>query len=252
MNGLIFDFDGTLAETFPVIFPAFRAALLHETGKIYSDEEISAQFGPSEEGIFQKLLADRWQEGLAIYHAEYRRLHPSLVKLYPGVPELLAWLQNQGLKLAIVTGKGAASLAISVQELGLAGFFDHMESGSPIDGNKVPAITRVVSAWGFDPGTVGYLGDAPSDVRCAREAGRFQTRTRWDRAHRRHRELDRSRHPRPRRTDGRGHRCQRRPRCGDSVRPGGEGCPRGDGSPEPGQGSGRGRKDPPRDPGREP
>ena len=171
MNGLIFDFDGTLAETFPVIFPAFRAALLHETGKIYSDEEISAQFGPSEEGIFQKLLADRWQEGLAIYHAEYLRLHPSLVKLYHGVPELLAWLQNQGLKLAIVTGKGAASLAISVQELGLAGFFDHMESGSPIDGNKVPAITRVVSAWGFDPGTVGYLGDAPSDVRCAREAG---------------------------------------------------------------------------------
>lgn len=171
LNGLIFDFDGTLAETFPVIFPAFRAALFHETGKVYRNEEIAALFGPCEEGIFRKLLPDRWQEGLAIYHAEYRRLHPSLVKLYPGVPELLEWLKNQGVRLAIVTGKGPTSLEISLQELGLAGFFDRMESGSLIDGNKVPAIKRVVRAWGFDPGTVGYLGDAPSDVRCAREAG---------------------------------------------------------------------------------
>lgn len=171
INGLIFDFDGTIADTFPVIFPAFRAALLQETGKVYSNKEIAALFGPTEEGILQKLLPDGWRDGLAIYHAEYRRLHPDHVKLYPGMLQLLGWLKSHKLKAAVVTGKGATSLEISARELGLAGFFDRMESGSPTDGNKVPAIQRVVAAWGFDPGTVCYLGDSPSDIRCAREAG---------------------------------------------------------------------------------
>jgi len=46
LDGMIFDLDGTLTDTFPVCFVAFREALQAFTGRSYTDEEIVARFGP--------------------------------------------------------------------------------------------------------------------------------------------------------------------------------------------------------------
>ena len=171
VRGVIFDLDGTLADTFPVIFAAFRSAFARRADRRLSDGEIEAMFGPNEEGCIRKALPENWRECLATYLEEYERLHSLCPGPFPGVLEMLDWLRARGVSVAIVTGKGAQSAAISLRRLGLDGHFEIVKTGSPEGSIKPRAIREVLSEWGMSPADAVYVGDAPSDVTAAREVG---------------------------------------------------------------------------------
>lgn len=171
IKGVIFDFDGTLADTFPLIFLAFRKAITQYTGRVYSDEELTRYFGPSEDGILQRIVPEHWQDAMAVYLEEYKSRHTGYVRLFPGILELLDQLRDKRLKLGIITGKSEASLMLSLDALGVKHYFDVLAAGSPERANKDTNLQRVVNEWGMEPGEVIYAGDAPSDIVFAREAG---------------------------------------------------------------------------------
>jgi len=50
IKALIFDLDGTLANTLPLCVAAFRKSVEPLLDRAISDEKIIATFGPSEEG----------------------------------------------------------------------------------------------------------------------------------------------------------------------------------------------------------
>ena len=179
IQGIIFDFDGTLADTIPLCCSAFRQVATRHLGRDYSDAEIVTLFGPSEEGIFQQIAGDRWQACLADFLVIYERDHASSVTLFPGVLEMLSELADCNLPVAIVTGKGPDSAAISLRLLELAQHFDIVESGSPEGSIKPAAIRRIVDRWNLDPATVAYVGDAPNDVTEARAAGVIPLAAAW-------------------------------------------------------------------------
>jgi pyrophosphatase PpaX len=179
LQGIIFDLDGTLGDTLPVCFAAFRETFRHYLGREYSDREIRAMFGPTEEGILQDLLADRWEEGLRHYLEAYREAHAQCPAPFSGISGVLRGLEQRGIPMAIVTGKGPQSAALSLEALGLAKFFDVVEAGSARGGVKPQAMRKVVAAWGLDPAHVACLGDAPSDIRSAHEIGAISLGAAW-------------------------------------------------------------------------
>ena len=171
LAGAIFDLDGTLADTLPVCFAAFRAALAPLGAPRYGDDEIRAFFGPSEEGILQRIIPGRWQDALAGFLAEYDRHLPLLCDgVFPAVTAALELLRERAVPVALVTGKGPGSTALSLRYFSLDRAFDVVESGSPTGVVKADAIRRVVKRWGVDPGRVIYVGDAALDMLAAREA----------------------------------------------------------------------------------
>ncbi len=179
IRGIIFDFDGTVADTIPLCCSAFREVAKHQLGRDYSDAEIVGMFGPSEEGIFQRIAGDRWESCIEDFLTVYERDHVSLVTLFPGIPELLSQLVGHRVPIAIATGKGAGSAAISLRILDLKQHFDIVESGSPEGSVKPEAIRRIVHRWDLDPTTVAYVGDAPNDVSDARAAGVVPLAAAW-------------------------------------------------------------------------
>ncbi len=179
LDGIIFDLDGTLGDTLPVCYAAFRASLLRFVGRHYSDAEIRALFGPSEEGVFQNVVPARAEAALEMYLQAYEREHASCTAPFPGVDRLLAWLRAHEVKQAIVTGKGPRSAAISLQRLGLSAYFDLVEAGSPEGAVKPAAIRAVLNAWDADATRVAYVGDAPSDVDAARQVGTLALAAAW-------------------------------------------------------------------------
>jgi len=58
-RGIIFDLDGTLADTLPVCFDAYRLAFAKYVGHEWTDDQISALFGPSEEGVIRQVVPTR-------------------------------------------------------------------------------------------------------------------------------------------------------------------------------------------------
>jgi phosphoglycolate phosphatase-like HAD superfamily hydrolase len=101
LQGVIFDLDGTLGDTLPVCFAAFRETFRRYVGREYSDREIRAMFGPAEEGILQDLLADRWEEGLRHYLDAYRAAHAQCPAPFPGISDVLGGLKQRGVPMAI-------------------------------------------------------------------------------------------------------------------------------------------------------
>jgi pyrophosphatase PpaX len=171
LAGAIFDLDGTLADTLPACYAAFRAACEGLRGPAYTNEQIRGLFGPSEEGMLQRAMPERWEDGLAILLEEYARQLKACSGVFPSITATLRLLRERGTPLALVTGKGPSTTRMSLTHFGLDGVFDAVEVGSPQGVVKAAAIARVVARWGAAASEVIYVGDAVADMHAAREAG---------------------------------------------------------------------------------
>ena len=179
LAGAIFDLDGTLADTLPACYAAFRAACDKLGGPRYTDAEIRALFGPSEEGMVQRAMPDCWRDALTVLLDEYRRHLAFCPRVFPPVASALEELRRWRVPLALVTGKGPQTTAMSLSHFGLDGTFDHVETGSPAGVVKAAAIARVVAAWGVAPVEVVYVGDAVADMQAAEQAGVLGVAAAW-------------------------------------------------------------------------
>ena len=166
---VIFDMDGTIADTTPLCIAAFRKSIESLLGKSISDHEIFATFGPSEEGTIQALIPESFDEGVANYIKSYRELHDICKRPFDGIVDLLGALKERGLLLALVTGKGAISLNTSLEVFGIGEYFDAIETGSPEGPSKPAGIRRVLSKFGLEPQEAVYIGDMPNDIVSARK-----------------------------------------------------------------------------------
>ena len=172
LRGLIFDFDGTLADTLPVIFTAFRRAFQEHTGRRFTDAQIEALFGLNEEGILRRVVGEPdWPRALETYLAEYEASHGLVPEPFPGILDVLDLLEKRAVATAVVTGKGDGSTAISLDRLDMRRRFTLVETGSPDAPNKPAAIGRIVAAWGSGTDGIAYLGDAAGDMEASRLAG---------------------------------------------------------------------------------
>jgi pyrophosphatase PpaX len=179
LQGIIFDLDGTLGDTLPVCFEAYRHAFEEFLGRRYNDREIAALFGPNEEGIIQRMVPDDWEACLRTYLDEYERAHGPYDKPFPGIETALNILKERGAALAIVTGKGSNSADISLKHLGLAGYFDILETGSANGAVKSLSIQKVLMRWAILPKEAAYVGDTAYDIEAAKEAGVIPLGAAW-------------------------------------------------------------------------
>jgi len=169
-RGLIFDLDGTLGNTLPATYRAFRMVFEQRAGAVYSDDDIHAMFGPNEEGVFQRQLPDQWEAAHADYLAAYEKTHDNAEALFEGVVDGLAAFRSAHARLAIVTAKGRGCAEITLDLLGFGDYFEHLEHGHHDGCVKSDNITTVLNAWNMPPEQAVYIGDAPTDIRAARAA----------------------------------------------------------------------------------
>jgi pyrophosphatase PpaX len=125
-------------------------------------------------------VPDRWQDCLRLYLQLYERKHRRTGRAFPGIETALGMLRARGVPLAVVTGKGPQSAAISLTQLGLTSFFDFIETGSPEGNVKPHCIQHVLTCWGIAPDQIAYLGDAVSDIEAARAVGLIPLAAAWD------------------------------------------------------------------------
>src|SRR5690606_26856959 len=144
IKAVIFDLDGTIANTLPLCIRAFRESIEPLIGQSISDQEIISTFGPSEEGTIMALAPAHYQQGVSNYLSNYEVLHEICPQPFEGIREMLADLKKHQVETALVTGKGALSTAISLKRFDLLSFFKLIETGSPKGPRKVEGIQAVL------------------------------------------------------------------------------------------------------------
>lgn len=180
-KGIIFDVDGTLTFTNQLIFDSFNHITKKYLGKSYTDEEIIALFGPTEDVILKEMCKDEYENARKDYYAYYKDNH-DIARLYEGIKELIIDVYNAGILLSIFTGKGRTSALITLDELGLTDYFDMIVSGDDVENHKPSpeGILMFLNKHNLNPKDVLMIGDAPSDIIAARQCGVEIASVVWD------------------------------------------------------------------------
>lgn len=171
IKGILFDLDGTLADTLPMCIKAYRHTFEHFLKRTFTDAEITAYFGLNEEGIIQKAIPEQSAEGLAWYHRIYEELHDECSAPFEGIIDVLDFLKQQGVAMAVVTGKGAYTADMTLKYLGIAHYFDQVEAGDANAVVKEAAMRKILRSWQMDPRDAAYIGDSAVDMTEAAAAG---------------------------------------------------------------------------------
>lgn len=174
VKAILFDFDGTLANTLPLCIKAFQHVFQSYDGRELTDHEVKMMFGPSETGIIREHLEHKdTMQAIETYYAVYKESHLEAVPEYLEIPKVLTKLKDEGYLLGIVTGKASRSLKLSLEELKLNSFFDVLISGDDVKNAKPDpeGIELAINKLTLRKEEVVYIGDSDADLMAGKEAG---------------------------------------------------------------------------------
>ena len=179
---VVFDLDGTIADTLPLIYEAFDAALRPVVGRRLADAEIRAMFGPPDNHIIRSLVKADHEAAFRRYVDTYEREHERLVSAFHGVDDVLRRAAAAGVKLGVVTGKSRQTALFTLETLGMLPVFGAVYAGDDVARQKPDpeAVIKVLDDLGHDPATPGaFVGDSAADVEAGRAAGLTTIAVTW-------------------------------------------------------------------------
>lgn len=184
LKAVLFDFDGTLADTIPHILASFRHAsedilgevlpdevLLHDVGIPLAHQMLVLSHGDPE-------VADRL---LASYRTFNHATHDAMARLYPGAIEVLSALRDHGMPMGVVTSKGTPMAMKGIGLFGIAHFFAAIVTADDVPLHKPDPypIRQAAGLLGLEAHDCAYVGDSPHDMEAARGAGAVAIAATW-------------------------------------------------------------------------
>lgn len=182
MKAVIFDFDGTLADTLPICFYAFKAVFKEFDNLELTSEEIKAMFGPSETGIIRENLKnDNHDSAIELYYKKYTEKHEEFVQENGAMNLLLKFLKEEGYKLGIVTGKARRSLLISLKSLQMNDLFDVIITGDDVENPKPhpEGLIKALAQLNIKNTEAVFLGDSDADILAGKQANVHTIAVQW-------------------------------------------------------------------------
>jgi len=175
---IIFDFDGTLADTTESILATFRATIEEGNLPYRADEQCRATIGiPLKEG-FRQLYPDfddrRIAEVVALYRSVYRKtklLFPP--RLYEGVADTLTTISGLGIKMSVASSRSRESLIEFLDQCGITRYFSLILGCEDVAKPKPDpeAVIKTLETLDADGSESLVIGDMPVDITMGRGAG---------------------------------------------------------------------------------
>ncbi len=165
MKNLIFDWDGTLSDSLPKVFIASMNVFEKLGLKKLSLEEFKREFRAPYIAFYRKFTQASKTKIDSLYLQEISLLKRS--KLFPGIKELLEFLNKKRKKLAILSSYPQEKLREEVEYYGLQEFFVEVIGSVH---SKVRALTLLMERNRFLASSTAYIGDMLYDVKAGKIA----------------------------------------------------------------------------------
>ncbi|KAG6596912.1 haloacid dehalogenase-like hydrolase domain-containing protein Sgpp [Cucurbita moschata] len=143
VQAVLFDVDGTLCDSDPLHYYAFREMLqeIGFNGGVPIDEEffIKNVAGKHNDDIARALFPDDYERGLKFCddkEAMFRRLVTEQLKPVNGLYKVKKWIEDHGLKRAAVTNAPRPNAELMISMLGLSDFFEAVIIGGECEHAK--------------------------------------------------------------------------------------------------------------------
>jgi phosphoglycolate phosphatase len=163
----IFDFDGTLADSFPVLLRALNAAASRYGFRPIDDREVDELRGRSPWEVMEHIEVGTWQLPMIMQFVRERMAREiDAVALFPGMHEVLEDLAAHGTRIAIVSSNSESSVRHVLGARLAALVCDYRCSVSMF--GKRPKLRQVLAATRVEPHEAVAIGDEVRDLRAAR------------------------------------------------------------------------------------
>lgn len=177
IKNIIFDFDGTLVDTAPLIIRTMQAAMAELKLPVKNETECRTTIGLRLEDIPNVL----WPELHGInekYAKTYRRIFDQLkrplnVECFPEVVETLKTLHSKGYQMAIASSRSHRSLEEYVKLFNLANCFNILIGGDDVTNGKPSPepVTKILETQNWSADETLVVGDADVDIKMGKAAG---------------------------------------------------------------------------------
>lgn len=174
---IILDFDGTIADTRPVILNTFHRTLDAMHLPQHTDDEIAATIGLPLLKAFP-VLEPMDEEKAALCTATYRRIFEDVnaeigVPMFPHVADTLRQLHNQGCTLSIATSRGYKSVVDFIKGFHLDDIITFVIAAEDVKHAKPDAepVIKTLKHYGMKAEDAVVIGDTHFDILMGRNAG---------------------------------------------------------------------------------
>lgn len=172
---VLFDMDGTLADTDPLIIETMHILYdKYRQGNRTPDEKIIYFSGPPIRETLKKEFPDIDNDFIYDeFHDESYKLYPTHIFSYPHSKEALLELKKEGFKLGIVTNKIHHLTEHALKCIDLENIFDVIIGFNDVSKPKPDkeGILKALTMLGGDIKHTLYIGDNKSDYLSAKNAG---------------------------------------------------------------------------------
>ncbi|MFA5656167.1 MAG: HAD-IA family hydrolase [Dysgonamonadaceae bacterium] len=160
---IIFDFDGTLVDTFDVI----KNIAINEYGEYDIDFELFKHKGAK--GLLKKANIPRWKLPGMILNVTSKLRKSENIKLFPGIVDLLYSLKSN-YKIGIVSSNSKDIIIDTLKKDNIENLFEFVYSESSLFGKHL-VLKKMCKKHNINPLDVIYVGDEDRDIIAAKKAG---------------------------------------------------------------------------------
>jgi phosphoglycolate phosphatase len=186
-RAILFDLDGTLLDTLEDLTNSMNSVLRREGFPEHRQDAYRYFVGEGMLNLVKRALPeDRRDSGtvakcLQAVREEYRNHWADTTRPYFGVPKTLNWLDDHGVKKAILSNKGAEITTSAVERF--LPYWDFTVVRGAVEGIPLKpdptAALAVAQEMSMDPSDFCYLGDTATDMQTAVAAGMYPVGATW-------------------------------------------------------------------------
>lgn len=183
IDAVLFDFDGTILDTYDVILESMRFTMRTVLGKELDASTLMEKVGQPLAVQMMDFAGDEVErdELLSVYRGYNAEIHDSMVKPFDGVEKTLSELVDRGYPLGIVTSKRHSPALHGLKLFGLEVYFDCLVGADDCDTHKPEPGPLIYGAelLGVPVKNCIYVGDSPFDIQAGKRAGAVTVAALW-------------------------------------------------------------------------
>ena len=182
---LIFDLDGTLADTLHTIRDAVNMCMRHYGYPEHTYEQVRANVGSGVRSLMQKSLpqgieGDRFEEILVYFNSCYLITHDQIDGCYDRLYDVVDELYRRGYRLAVLSNKPDHLVQGIIKKLFPEGMFDVAMGQTELPRKPDPTVPLMIAKQlGYSAESTCFIGDSEVDIVTAKNAGMYSIAVSW-------------------------------------------------------------------------
>ena len=173
-EAVFFDWDGTLVDTFPLLYNAYNHTRQTLGHKPWSVQEARKNIRLSGRDAFPVIFGEQAGKASDIYYEYVRSHHLDDLKTQEGANKLLENIAARNIPIGVISNKKHDILLSEIESLGWHEFFATVIGAGKADKDKPDSAPVFLALEEINQKAgehIWYIGDTSEDMHCAKISG---------------------------------------------------------------------------------